>query len=109
MTGFDVTTKDASSLLNRVLSNALNNTDEQTITIPKELFNGFYFKTNKPSSTTKVVDDKAKDKIQSKKPSKPPKCVQNALTKVKKSIITRSKLEKIQTKNGVGTRSSTKP
>jgi hypothetical protein len=28
MIGFDVTTKDASSLLNRVLSNALNNTNE---------------------------------------------------------------------------------
>jgi hypothetical protein len=99
MIGFDVTTKDVSSLLNRVLSNALNSTDEQIVTIPKELLNRFYSKTNEPSSTTKVVDDKAKDKIQSKKPSKPPKGVQNALTEVKKSIITLSKLEKIKNTN----------
>ncbi len=73
MIGFDVTTKDDSSLLNRVLSNVLNNIDEHVVTIPKELFNRFYSKTNEPSSITKVVDDKAKDKIQNKKPSKPSK------------------------------------
>ncbi len=62
------------------------------------MFNRFFSKTNEPLSTMKIADDKAKEKIQSKKPSKPPKGVQNALTEVKKSIITHSKLEKIQTK-----------